>query len=64
MENEVNLMKILKIVYNYQNEIILNISGMTMNERLYLFSLFDRFDSCKDDNEVETIYKKLLASRL
>ena len=62
-ENESNLLKILTTLYDFQNEIILNIGGMTINERLYLFSLFDRFDSCKNNNGKETIYHKLLVKQ-
>ena len=35
------------------------ISGMTMNERLYCFSLMDRFDSTSDPKEIHLIYQKL-----
>lgn len=58
-ENEINLIKIGTLLYNFQEEIILNIGGMTMNEKLYVFSLFDRFDFSKNNNEKEIIYKKL-----
>ena len=60
-ENEDNSKKILTILYYFQNEIIVNIGGMTMNERLYFFSLFDRFDCCKNNKGKEIIYEKLLA---
>ncbi len=38
------------------------IGGMTMNERLYWFGLFDKFDLCEDDVSKLVIYKKLLAT--
>ncbi|MCL2156261.1 MAG: hypothetical protein FWH53_11395 [Leptospirales bacterium] len=62
-ENEHELLKILQLLNDFKNENIKNIGGMTMNERLYLFSLLDRFDSCKNDNKKEIIYKKLLANK-
>ena len=60
-ENERELLKIMKLLYDFKKDNIKNIGGMTMNERLYLFSLFDRFDSCRNEKEKEIIYKKLLA---
>ena len=38
------------------------IGGMTMNERLYAFDLFDRWDR-SSDTERDVLYKKLLAKR-
>ena len=38
------------------------IGGMTMNERLYAFDLFDRWDR-STDAERDVLYKKLLAQR-
>jgi len=46
----------------FKQEAIDNIGGMTMNERLYWFGLFDIFDSCEDDVAKLIIYKKLLAN--
>lgn len=40
-------------------EKIKNIGGMTMNERLYHFSLFSRYE----DGEEDIVHDKLLASR-
>ncbi|MDP2634630.1 MULTISPECIES: hypothetical protein [unclassified Pseudoalteromonas] len=37
------------------------INGMTMNERLYWFSLFERFDNCKTENQKQDVYSKLYA---
>jgi hypothetical protein len=58
-ENKETLKKILKILYDFQNEVILNIGGMTMNERLYFFSLFERFDACKNSEKKEIICEKV-----
>ena len=38
------------------------IGGMTMNERLYAFGLFDRWDR-STDAERDVLYKKVLAQR-
>ncbi len=38
------------------------IGGMTMNERLYSFGLFERFDSSADEESQLVVYRKLLAS--
>ncbi|MEO8298739.1 MAG: hypothetical protein ABI574_13130 [Burkholderiales bacterium] len=46
----------------FRDEEIHGIGGMTMNERLYCFSLFPRWDSAHADNEKEAIYAKLLAN--
>jgi hypothetical protein len=43
----------------FRDGVISRIEGMTMNERLYHLSLFDRFDGSKADRP--TIYEKLLA---
>jgi hypothetical protein len=62
-KNAENLIKIEDVLHDFQNEIIANIGGMTMNERLYSFSLFERFDSCKNNKGKEMIYEKLLAKK-
>jgi hypothetical protein len=46
---------------SFRDTAINNIGGMTMNERLYIFGLFDTFDNCETDEERQQIYKKLLA---
>jgi hypothetical protein len=61
-KHEKNLWKIESMLYNFQNEVIANSGGMTMNERLYLFSLFERFDACKNDRGKNIIYEKLLSA--
>jgi hypothetical protein len=45
---------------NFRDEAIGGIDGMTMNERLYCFGLFERFDHASV-NEREEIYAKLHA---
>jgi len=61
-ESEHALLKVLQLLYNFQSENIANIGGMTMNERLYLFSLLDKFDS-GNKNKKEMIYIKLLGGK-
>ncbi len=53
-------------IYNlwstFKDEAISGIQGMTMNERLYMFCLFDEFDKCKNKQEKLRIYTKLMGS--
>ena len=46
----------------FKKETIDNIGGMTMNERLYLFGLFQRFDSSQSEAAQKVIYAKLCAN--
>jgi len=46
-------------VWNLQG--IDGIGGMTMNERLWSFGLFDRFDLSQENKEKRIIYQKLHA---
>lgn len=45
----------------FRNNEIRQIHGMTMNERLFTFGIFDRFDSITTEQEKLAIYAKLLA---
>tara|TARA_R110002072_G_C7926568_1_gene531386 strand:- start:1598 stop:1945 length:348 start_codon:yes stop_codon:yes gene_type:complete len=47
----------------FRDENIRLIQGMTMNERLFSFGLFERYDDCRTKLEKDVIYKKLLGSR-
>ena len=55
-----------KNLYNmwsaFKNEVISGIEGMTMNERLYWFGLFQRFDACLNQEGKLVIYRKLHAN--
>ena len=44
----------------FRDGVIGRIDGMTMNERLYHLSLFDRFDESEQDRPI--VYQKLLAT--
>lgn len=48
---------------DFRSDAIDAIGGQTMNERLYFFSLFERFDRAASGTERDGIYAKLLASR-
>jgi hypothetical protein len=46
---------------SFRDDAIRGIGGMTMNERLYAFGLFDRYDSCKTEMARRVIYGKVHA---
>ena len=46
---------------SFRDDAICGIGGMTMNERLYAFGLFDRYDSCKTETARRVIYGKVHA---
>ena len=48
---------------DFKNSAINGIGGMTMNERLYLFGLFEQFDKSYKNSEKEKIYSKLMAEK-
>ena len=54
--------KIYKMWSLFRDKAILGIGGMTMNERLYWFGLFDEFDACQNQESKLRIYNKLMAS--
>ena len=62
-KDEIHLIKIGMLLHNFQKEIISSINGMTINERIYAFSLFDRFELCKKNSKEEDIYQKLLVQK-
>lgn len=51
-----------KLWSSFRDEAIKGIGGMTMNERLYHFSLFDHFDSCANKEQQLNFYHKLHAN--
>jgi hypothetical protein len=54
--------KIYSLWSQFRDDAIRGIGGMTMNERLYRFSLFPRWDSAHTQEEQKAIYAKLLAN--
>jgi len=46
----------------FRDDAIRRIGGMTMNERLYLFGLSERFYGSRSDQEQQIVYSKLLAN--
>lgn len=61
-KNEAIHEKIYSAWQSFKEDAILNIGGMTMNERLYLFGLFSRFDAATE-HEQSVVYAKLHAQR-
>lgn len=53
--------KIYRLWSSFRDEAISGIDGMTMNERLYWFGLFDRFDASRSEEEKLLLYRKLHA---
>ena len=53
--------KAYRLWSSFKNDAIHGIGGMTMNERLYTFGLFERFDSCKSEEERLEVYGKVQA---
>jgi hypothetical protein len=54
--------KIYSLWFQFRDDAMHGIGGMTMNERLYCFSLFPRWDSAHTEEERKAIYAKLLAN--
>lgn len=63
IEKEINVKKINKIWSDFRDDAIDKIGGMTMNERLYLFGLFDLFDNASNRTKEELLYPKLMAEK-
>ena len=63
IEKRTDFDKVYGMWTEFRNSAIDGIGGMTMNERLYLFGLFDLFDNAKNDAEQEKFYGKLMAKK-
>tara|TARA_B110000114_G_C14733651_1_gene254291 strand:- start:164 stop:508 length:345 start_codon:yes stop_codon:yes gene_type:complete len=63
IEKRTDFNKVYGMWTEFRNSAIDGISGMTMNERLYWFGLFDLFDNAKNDAEQEKFYGKLMAKK-
>jgi hypothetical protein len=53
--------EVCRLWSKFRDDAILGIHGMTMNERLYCFNLFARYDSAWKVESKHAIYAKLLA---
>jgi len=53
--------KVYELWTSFRDEAISGIGGMTMNERLHQFGLFERFDACTDQEAQLAIYSKFQA---
>lgn len=50
-----------KLWSEFKRDAIGGIGGMTMNERLFFFGLFERFDQSDTEEQKHAVYSKLLA---
>ncbi|TPH14529.1 hypothetical protein [Litorilituus lipolyticus] len=62
IESEETHNHLYKLWSSFSTSAIGNIGGMTMNERLFWFGLFEQFDSCKSEAKKQLIYSKLSAN--
>lgn len=62
IESEKAYDHLYKLWSSFNTSAIGNIGGMTMNERLFWFGLFEQFDSCKSEAKKQLIYSKLSAN--
>jgi hypothetical protein len=61
LPNEEDHSKAYNLWQAFRDDAIRGIGGMTMNERLYIFGLFVRFDAISSEEEKNVIYSKLHA---
>jgi hypothetical protein len=57
-----NHRRLIALWKGFRSEAIERIGGFTMNERLYHFSLFERFDNSSNEKDKSGVYTKLHAS--
>jgi hypothetical protein len=62
IESEETHNHLYKLWSSFNKSAIESIGGMTMNERLFWFGLFEQFDSCKSEAKKQLIYSKLSAN--
>ncbi len=63
IENDKDYERIYKMWTDFRDEAINGIDGMTMNERLFWFGMFEMFDKAKNDDERQKLYDKLMARK-
>lgn len=61
-DGSINYEEIHRLWSSFRKEVIGGIGGMTMNERLYYFGLFSRFDKCETEEARGRLYEKLLST--
>ena len=62
VENDMEYGRIYDMWSAFRSQAIDGIKGLTMNERLYWFGLFQRFDAAQDQDAKRIVYHKLLAA--
>ena len=62
IESEETHNHLYKLWSSFNTSVTGNIGGMTMNERLFWFGLFERFDGCQSEPKKQLIYSKLSAN--
>ena len=60
--NDTDHKEIYRLWSEFRDDAVRGIHGMTMNERLFCFSLLPRFDSANTDQQRKALYAKLLAN--
>lgn len=62
IENEATHNHLYRLWRQFNKEAIEGIGGMTMNERLYWFCLFERYENLQSEIAKRAIYAKLCAN--
>ncbi len=63
IEKRTDFDNVYRMWTEFRKSAIDRIGGMTMNERLYWFGLFDLFDNAKNEAEQNKINRKLMANK-
>ena len=62
-EKQTDFDKVYDMWTEFRKSSIDGIGGMTMNEKLYWFGLFELFDKTKNESEREKYYNKLMTKK-
>jgi hypothetical protein len=63
IDKKADFEKVYGMWSDFRDSAINGIGGMTMNERLYWFGLFDLYDNAPNNTEQEKFYAKLMAKK-
>lgn len=63
IDKQADFEKIYRMWSDFRDSAIDGIGGMTINQRLYWFGLFDLFDNASDNTEQEKFYTKLMSKK-